>query len=53
MIINNGFALQRYGEVLAGGVLVAALSLSAEGLLALAQRVLTPAPMRARAAAHR
>ncbi len=30
VIINNGFALQRYGEVLAGGVLVAALSLSAE-----------------------
>ncbi|MCB2177158.1 MAG: ABC transporter permease [Actinomycetales bacterium] len=53
VIINNGFALQRYGEVLAGGLLVAALCLVAEGVLAGAQRLLTPAPIRARAAAQR
>jgi osmoprotectant transport system permease protein len=53
VIINNGFALQRYGEVLAGGILVAALSLSAEWLLAVAQWALTPAPMRVRAVARR
>ncbi len=34
VIINNGFALQRYGEVLAGGLLVAVLCLVAEGVLA-------------------
>lgn len=49
VIINNGFALQRYGQVLAGGVLVAVLCLVAEGVLGWGQRVLTPAPMRARA----
>lgn len=53
VIINNGFALQRYGEVLAGGLLVAVLCLVAEAVLAGAQRLLTPAPMRARAAVQR
>ncbi len=53
VIINNGFALQRYGEVLAGGLLVAVLCLVAEGVLAAVQRLLTPAPIRARAAAQR
>lgn len=53
VVINDGFALQRYGQVLAGGVLVAAVCLIAEGLLALLQQVLTPAPMRARAVAGR
>lgn len=46
-IINNGFALQRYGQVLAGGVLVAALCLITEAVLAGGQWVLTPRPMRA------
>lgn len=50
-IIATGLALQLYGQVLAGGVLVAALCLVAEGILAGAQRALTPRPMRVRAAA--
>jgi osmoprotectant transport system permease protein len=45
-VIVQGMALQRYGQVVAGGVLVAALCLAVEGLLALVQRVLTPAPLR-------
>lgn len=49
VIINNGFALQRYGQVLAGGVLVAAVCLIAEAVLAWGQHALTPAPMRPRA----
>ncbi|HMO12348.1 MAG TPA: ABC transporter permease subunit [Actinotalea sp.] len=53
VIINDGFALQRYGQVLAGGLLVAALSLTTELVLGGLQRVLTPAPMRARATAAR
>ena len=48
-IIVTGLALQRYGQVVAGGVLVALLCLVAEGILAGAQRVLTPTPMRQRA----
>jgi len=48
--IVEGLALQRYGQVLAGGVLVALLCLVAEGVLATAQRVLTPMPMRQRSA---
>jgi osmoprotectant transport system permease protein len=46
-IINLGFGTQRYGEVLAGGVLVAVLCLVIDGLLAIAQRWVTPAPVRA------
>jgi osmoprotectant transport system permease protein len=46
-IIIAGFGTQRYGQVLAGGVLVAALCLIVEGMLALGQRLLTPAPVRA------
>ena len=48
-IIVTGFGTQRYGQVLAGGLLVAALCLLAEGLLALAQRGLTPRGIRASA----
>lgn len=47
-IIASGLALQRYGQVLAGGVLVALLSLAVEGVLAGAQHLLTPRPMRGR-----
>ncbi|MDM7832596.1 ABC transporter permease [Cellulomonas edaphi] len=45
-IIVNGFGTQRYGQVLAGGVLVAGLCLVAEGVLAVAQRLLTPRGLR-------
>ncbi len=50
-IIVSGFATQRYGQVVAGGFLVAVLCLVVEGVLAVGQRVLTPAPMRVRARA--
>lgn len=45
-IVVTGFGTQRYGQVLAGGILVAALCLVAEGLLAIAQRLLTPRGLR-------
>jgi osmoprotectant transport system permease protein len=48
-IINLGFGTQRYGQVLAGGVLVAVLCLAIDGLLAIAQRWVTPRPVRAAA----
>ena len=50
-VIVSGFATQRYGQVVAGGFLVAVLCLLVEGVLAVGQRVLTPAPMRVRAPA--
>jgi osmoprotectant transport system permease protein len=46
-IVVEGFGTQRYGQVLAGGLLVAALCLVAEGLLAIVQRVVTPPGLRA------
>jgi len=46
VIIVTGIATQRYGKALAGAVLVATICLVIEGLLALAQRVVTPAPLR-------
>ncbi|MGB8020625.1 MAG: ABC transporter permease subunit [Candidatus Nanopelagicales bacterium] len=54
VIIVTGIATQRYGKALAGALLVAVLCLAVEGLLALAQRLLTPAPIRefARASAR-
>lgn len=48
-IIVTGFANQRYGQVVAGGLVVAVVCLLVEGVLALGQRALTPAPMRAAA----
>ena len=45
--IVTGFATQRYGLVVAGGILVAALCLAVEAVLAFGQRALTPRPMRA------
>lgn len=53
VIINIGFATQRYGQVLAGAILVAALTLTVDASLGALQRRLTPAPLRsgARAAA--
>lgn len=41
-IIISGFGLQRYGQVLAGGLLVAALALAVEWVLGIAQRRATP-----------
>lgn len=48
-VIVEGMALQRYGQVVAGAVLVAGLCLLVEGVLALAQHAATPEPMRASA----
>jgi osmoprotectant transport system permease protein len=45
-IIVSGFANRRFGQVLAGAVLVTVVCLLAEGLLALAQRAVTPAGLR-------
>lgn len=47
-LIASGLALQRYGQVLAGGVLVAGLCLVVEAVLAGAQHAMTPRPMRVR-----
>ncbi|MEV7972879.1 ABC transporter permease subunit [Cellulomonas sp. NPDC089187] len=47
-IIVTGMAVQRYGQVVAGAVLVAALCLLIELVLAVVQRLLTPEPMRTR-----
>ncbi|MGC5167624.1 ABC transporter permease [Luteimicrobium sp. DT211] len=53
-IISLGFGTQRYGQVLAGGVIVAVLCLLIDGVLALLQRAVTPSSVRAesRAAAR-
>lgn len=45
-IVVDGFGTQRYGQVLAGGVLVAGLCLLVEGVLAVGQHALTPRPVR-------
>jgi osmoprotectant transport system permease protein len=48
-IIARGFGLQTVagdGQVLAGGALIAALALLVEGVLAAAERVVTPRPLR-------
>lgn len=47
LIIANGIATQRYGQALAGALLVVVVCLGLEGLLALVQRMLTPVPLRA------
>lgn len=47
VIINTGLATQRYGEVLAGGVLVAALTLAVDAGMGMLQKRLTPLPLRA------
>ncbi|WP_158373882.1 ABC transporter permease [Cellulosimicrobium cellulans] len=52
-IIVQGMALQRYGQVVAGALLVAGLCLVVEGVLAAVQHALTPAPMRATARRRR
>ncbi len=45
-IVVEGFGTQRYGQVIAGGALVATLCLLVEGVLAVGQRVLTPRAVR-------
>lgn len=50
-IIITGLATRRFGEVIAGGLLVATLCVLAEIVLAGGQRMLTPAPVRALAKA--
>lgn len=46
LIISNGIFTQRFGQAMAGALLVVVLALGVEALLAVGQRVLTPAPMR-------
>ncbi len=48
--LRFGFSTQRYGQVLAVGVVVAVLCLAVDGVLALGQRTLTPRPIRRRPA---
>lgn len=52
-IVVEGFGTQRYGQVIAGGFLVAVLCLLVEGVLALGQRLVTPRQMRASATSRR
>lgn len=47
VIINTGIATQRYGQVLAGGIIVAVVSLVTDAMLAKVQRRVTPAQLRA------
>ena len=49
VIIVKGFGTRDFGQVVAGGLLVAALCLAVEGVLAVAQWAATPPPMRRRA----
>ena len=46
-VVVSGFATQRYGKALAGGVLVAGLCLLVEGILAVLERAVTPPGLRA------
>lgn len=50
VIINSGLSTQRYGQVLAGGLLVAGLCLGIDAIMARLERRVTPAPLRSRAA---
>ncbi|ACQ80915.1 binding-protein-dependent transport systems inner membrane component [Beutenbergia cavernae DSM 12333] len=45
-LITTGFATQNYGKAIAGAILVIGLCLVCEAVLAVAQRVLTPPPLR-------
>lgn len=47
-VVVSGFATQRYGKALAGGILVAGLCLLVEGLLAVLERAVTPPGLRRR-----
>jgi osmoprotectant transport system permease protein len=50
VIINTGFGQQDPGQIVAGGILVAALALVTEIVLALVQRQVTPGRSRGRRA---
>jgi len=47
--LRVGFSNQRYGQVLAVGVVIAVLCLVVDAVLALVQRAVTPAPLRVKA----
>ncbi|WP_240646055.1 ABC transporter permease [Georgenia sp. SYP-B2076] len=47
LIISNGIFTQRFGQALAGAFIVVVVCLGIEGTLALLQRLLTPASLRA------
>lgn len=51
VIINTGLATQRYGQVLAGAVLVAGVALATDAVMSRVQRAATAAPLREAAAA--
>ncbi|WP_062208624.1 ABC transporter permease [Demequina oxidasica] len=51
VIINTGIATQRYGQVLAGGIIVALVALTTDAVLGRLQRRVTPPQLRAAAAA--
>lgn len=46
VIVNTGLATQRYGQVLAGAVIIAALALAIDFVMSRLQRAATPAPLR-------
>jgi osmoprotectant transport system permease protein len=48
VIIAQGFGVQKYGQVIAGGLLAVLLALLVEGVLALVERAVTPASARGR-----
>lgn len=50
VIINTGFGQQNQGQIVAGGLLVAALAVLTEAVLALVQRSVTPGRVRGRSA---
>lgn len=50
VIINTGLATQRYGQVLAGAVLVASVALLTDAAMSRVQRTVTAAPLREAAA---
>ncbi|WP_062069283.1 ABC transporter permease [Demequina sediminicola] len=52
VIINTGVATQNYGQVLAGAVIIAVLSLMIDGVMSILQRSATPRPLRESAKAH-
>jgi osmoprotectant transport system permease protein len=47
VIINQGIATQRFGQVLAGGIIVAAVSLATDVILGWGQRRVTPPQLKA------
>lgn len=51
VVINSGIRTQRYGQALAGAVLVATLCLTVDWLMGRLERRLTPIPLRPRARA--